>query len=77
MSCYIVDEKTISAIVKGFEEYNVSFNAEGYRKPGASNSGWRKDLSNQRKTTGQSLLDQNIKSCNYRFFSYICIRFQY
>lgn len=33
MSAYIVNDETISAIVKGFEMYGATYNAEGYKKP--------------------------------------------
>lgn len=31
MSAYIVNNETISAIVKGFEIYGATYNAEGYK----------------------------------------------
>lgn len=53
MSAYIVNDETISVITKGFVEYDVDYTAEDYRP--------------DRCSIGQSLLNQNYKSVNYRY----------
>ena len=63
MSAYIVDNKTISAIVKGIEQYNVDYRAENYTAPVQIII----NLQQMRNAIGQSLLDQNYKSVNYRY----------
>ena len=63
MSAYIVNDKTIHAIVKGFEQYNADFAAEGYTRPIQVII----DLQALRNGIGQILLDQNYKSVNYRY----------
>lgn len=57
MSAYIVNDKTISVIAKGFVEYGVGYTTEDYRPE-------RKDKFHN---IGQSLLNQNYKSVNYRY----------
>lgn len=63
MSAYIVNNETISAIVKGFMTYGVEYEAEGYKKPIQVII----DLQEIRNGIGQSLLDQNYKSVNHRY----------
>lgn len=63
MSAYVVDNKTISAIVKGFEIYGVEYLADNYEVPVQVII----NLSEIREGIGQSLLDQNYKSVNYRY----------
>lgn len=57
MSAYIVNDETISVIAKGFVEYGVGYTAEDYHSE-------RKDKFHN---IGQSLLNQNYKSVNYRY----------
>lgn len=64
MSAYIVNDSTISVIVKGFEFYNASFSAEGYEPPENS---WFISLDARRQSIGQYLLDRNYDSVNYRY----------
>lgn len=63
MSAYIVNDKTITVIAKGFEKYNVTFKADDYR-PQIS-------LFYDRNTflteIGQSLLNCNTAAVNYRY----------
>ena len=63
MSAFIVNKQTIDVIVKGFEVYNVRYDAENY-KPLA---GFIIDAQEMRNRIGQSLLDQNYESVNYRY----------
>lgn len=63
MSAYIVNDKTIHAIAKGFESYGVDYQAEGYERPIQIII----DLQELRNGIGQSLLEQNYKSVNYRY----------
>lgn len=63
MSAYIVNNETIHAIVKGFEIYNADFTAEGYSRPLQIII----DLQALRDGIGQTLLNQNYKSVNYRY----------
>lgn len=63
MSAYIVDNKTIHAIVKGFRVYGVDFNDEDYNNAVSIITGV-KAMSN---AIGQSLLNQNYKSVNCRY----------
>lgn len=63
MSAYIVSNETIHAIVKGFEVYGAEYEAEGYTRPIQIII----DLKEIREGIGQSLLDQNYKSVNYRY----------
>ena len=57
MSAYIVNDETISVIVKGFVEYGVYYAADDYHPE-------RKDRFHN---IGQSLLNQNYKSVNHRY----------
>lgn len=63
MSAYVVDNKTICALVKGFEYYGGGYKAENYQAP----KGWIIDIEDERSAVGQSLLDQNYKSVNCRY----------
>lgn len=63
MSAYIVDNKTIHAIVKGFRVYGAAFAAEDYENA-VSVITSVKAMSN---AIGQSLLNQNYKSVNCRY----------
>ena len=63
MSAYIVDNKTISAIAKAFVDYQVTFNADGYIRPIQIIV----NLNELRQGIGQSLLNQNYASVNYRY----------
>lgn len=63
MSAYVVNNRTISAVVKGFLDYGVDFSADDYEKP-------IQVLYNENELAtaiGQSLLNQNYKSVNYRY----------
>lgn len=63
MSAYIVNNETISAIVRAYEIYNVKFEAENYEEP-IQIIVDKRELQN---AIGQALLDQNYKSINYRY----------
>lgn len=67
MSAYVVDNKTISAMVKAFDVYEVSYKAENYVDTNPFKSRAFIDASALRHDIGQSLLDQNYKSVNYRY----------
>lgn len=60
MSAYIVNNETISAIVKGFEIYGATYNAEGYEKPNQIII----NITDLRNSIGQHLLNQNYASVN-------------
>jgi len=63
MSAYIVSNKTISAIVKGFEMYNANFRANDYKEPKQILI----DGQAVNNAVGQSLLNQNYRSVNERY----------
>lgn len=63
MSAYIVDNKTISAIAKAFDRYHVDYAAEDYERPIQIIINVRE----LRQGIGQSLLNQNYRSVNYRY----------
>lgn len=63
MSAYIVSNETISVIAKGFFEYGVTYKAEGYY-PILSVIMEKREIINN---IGQSLLNQNYASVNYRY----------
>lgn len=63
MSAYIVSEKTIHAIVKGFLQYDVKFESEGYTEPIQIIINYQ-ELANG---IGQALLNQNYISVNCRY----------
>lgn len=60
MSVYIVNDETISAIVKGFEIYGALYEAEGYKKPNSIIV----SITDLRNSIGQHLLNQNYASVN-------------
>lgn len=63
MSAYICSDETISVIAEAFCRYGVQYNAENYFP-----TDMQLILVNERvKAIGQSLLDQNYKSVNYRY----------
>ena len=55
MSAYIVNDETISAIVKEFEIYGAFYEAEGYKKPNSIII----SITDLRNSIGQHLLNQN------------------
>ncbi len=63
MSAYIVSNKTISAIVKGFRVYNAAFAAEDYKQAASIIIGV--DITSN--AMGEALLNQNYKSVNCRY----------
>lgn len=63
MSAYVVNDETISVLVKAFEIYGIDYRADDYQPP----NGWIVNLNEERKRIGQSLLKQNYKSVNYRY----------
>ena len=63
MSAFIVNNETISVLVEGFIQYGIDYHANNYKAP----KGWIIDLAEVRNAIGQSLLDQNYKSVNYRY----------
>lgn len=63
MSAYIVNNETISAIVKGFEIYGAIYDAEGYKKPNQIII----NITDLRNSIGQHLLNQNYASVNWRY----------
>lgn len=67
MSAYVVDNKTISALAKAFEQYEVRYEAENYVDTNPFKTNAFVDLGALRHDIGQSLLDQNYKSVNYRY----------
>ena len=64
MSCYIVGKKTIDIIVKGFEDYGVDSRAADYKTDHCRLIVLR---GCQNDAIGQSLLNQNYASVNYRY----------
>ena len=65
MSAYVVDNKTISALAKAFERWEVKYKAENYINTNTSSVFI--DVGKLIHDIGQSLLDQNYKSVNYRY----------
>lgn len=63
MSAYVVKDETISVIVKALEFYEVEYEADGYKNPIQIIY----NLAELRQKIGQSLLEQNYKSVNYRY----------
>lgn len=63
MSAYIVNDETISVIVKAFEIYQVSYRADDYYP----STRFILDANEQRQAIGQSLLNQNYASVNFRY----------
>jgi hypothetical protein len=74
MSAYVVDNKTISAIVDGIINYNVDYRADNYEAPVQVII----DLQELRNAIGQSLFDQNFDSVNYCYGGHtVAPRFEY
>ena len=67
MSAYVVDNKTISALAKAFELYGVEYKAENLKDTNPFGVNWIVDVESLRHDIGQSLLDQNYVSVNYRY----------
>lgn len=69
MSAYIVSNKTISLIARAFNDYGVPYHAENYDPSDSWIGGCMAFIDSQKLTEsiGQSLLDQNYKSVNYRY----------
>lgn len=65
MSAYIVNNETLSVIVDAFMTYDVDFDADDYRAP--TPRGCLVDRMEKRLAIGQSLLNANYKSVNYRY----------
>ena len=63
MSAYIVNNETISVIVKGFDDYSVGFMASDYSPKAQVIVDYKK----QYNEIGQSLLNENYRSVNYRY----------
>ncbi len=63
MSCNIVSNETISVLAKAFVDYGVDYRADNYHP--------QKTIiimmNTLRQEIGQSLLEQNYKSYNYRY----------
>lgn len=62
MSCFICDDETISALVKGFNAYGVLFAKDDFRSDSMRYSRYKKF-----KLMGQFLLEENIKAYNQRY----------
>lgn len=61
MSAYICDNKTISALAKAFVHYGITF------KDNITSQQAFIIVNDEYKRIGQSLLDQNYRSVNYRY----------
>ena len=57
MSAYIVNDKTVSVIVKAFEIYNITHYSNDCNE----------FIEKKRQAIGQRLVDQNYRSVNYRY----------
>ena len=66
MSAYVVDNKTISALAKACESYEVKYTAENFVNTNKF-GGIFVDVGRLRHDIGQSLLDQNYRSVNFRY----------
>lgn len=64
MSCYIVNKKTIDVIVKGIEDYGIDYRAKNYKTDNCRLIVLR---GSQNDAIGQSLLNQNYASVDYRY----------
>lgn len=62
MSCFICDDETISALVKGFNAYGVLFAKDDFRSDSMRYSRYMKF-----KLMGQMLLEENIKAYEFRY----------
>ena len=64
MSCYVVDKKVIDLVVSWIFDHN-DYKAENYHYDGYM--GILLDVKEMRNAIGQSLLDANYDSVNYRY----------
>lgn len=65
MSCYVVDKKVIDLMVSWIMNHNIEYKAENYSYNGYG--GILFDVKEMRNAIGQSLLDANYDSVNYRY----------
>ena len=65
MSCYVVDKKVIDLMVSWIMNHNIEYKAENYHYEGYM--GILFDVNEMRNAIGQSLLDANYDSVNYRY----------
>lgn len=65
MSCYVVDKKVIDLMVSWIMNHNIEYRAENYHYDGYM--GILFDVNEMRNAIGQSLLDANYDSVNYRY----------
>ena len=65
MSCYVVDKKVIDLMVSWIMNHNIEYKAENYHYDGYM--GILLDVKEMRNAIGQSLLDANYDSVNYRY----------
>lgn len=65
MSCYVVDKKVIDLMVSWIMNHNIEYKAENYHYDGYM--GILFDVNEMSNAIGQSLLDANYDSVNYRY----------
>lgn len=65
MSCYVVDKKVIDLMVSWIMNHNIEYKAENYHYEGFM--GIMFDVNEMCNAIGQSLLDANYDSVNYRY----------
>lgn len=65
MSCYVVDKKVIDLMVSWIMNHNIKYKAENYHYEGYM--GILFDVNEMSNAIGQSLLDANYDSVNYRY----------
>lgn len=65
MSCYVVDKKVIDLMVSWIMNHNIEYKAENYHYEGYM--GILFDVNEMSNAIGQSLLDANYDSVNYRY----------
>lgn len=65
MSCYVVDKKVIDLMVSWIMNHNIDYRAENYHYEGYM--GILFDVNEMSNAIGQSLLDANYDSVNYRY----------
>lgn len=65
MSCYVVDKKCIDLMVSWIMNHNIDYRAENYHYDGYM--GILFDVNEMSNAIGQSLLDANYDSVNYRY----------
>lgn len=65
MSCYVVDKKVIDLMVSWIMNHNIKYKAENYHYEGYM--GILFDVIEMSNAIGQSLLDANYDSVNYRY----------